>query len=73
MSEWIDRFCHKALFVDLKDRLYGTELGDGYCSRTSIVTEERRDRSFTYSMAMDLKGGDSFRRAGEGELVGHRR
>lgn len=61
----------QALFVDLKDRLYGTELGDGYCSGTFTVTEERRDGSFSY-MAMDLKGGDSFRRVGEGELVGHR-
>lgn len=68
----MDRLWHKASFVDLKDRVYGAELGYGYCSGTSTVTEERRDGSFSYSMAMKLRGGDSFWRAGEGELVGHR-
>lgn len=33
----------------LKDRLYGAELGDGYWSGASAVTEERKDESLNYS------------------------
>lgn len=64
----MDRLWLNASFVDLKDRVYGAELGDGYCSGTSTGTEERRDGSFSYNLAMELRGGDSFWRAGEGEL-----